>query len=116
MTERERLIRLIGEIKSYEHGGMTTVTDEGLADYLLANGVFLTPCKKGDTVYLVLKGCAEVLEGRVRKISLNHNSELIVVVERFQKGYYTTGNHKWSSFGKTVFLNKEDAEKALATK
>lgn len=44
MTERERLIQLIGEIKSYEYSKMAKVTDEGLADYLLANGVHITAC------------------------------------------------------------------------
>ena len=44
MTERERLIQLIGEIKSYEYSKMAKVTDEGLADHLLANGVHIDAC------------------------------------------------------------------------
>ena len=44
MTERERLIQLIGGIKSYEYSKMAKVTDEGLADYLLANGVHIDAC------------------------------------------------------------------------
>ena len=50
MTERERLIQLIGEIKSYEYSGMAKVTDEGLADYLLANGVHIIACATCDYI------------------------------------------------------------------
>ncbi len=52
MTERERLIQLIGEIRAYEHGGMTTVTDEGIADYLLANGIIVPMCEVGRKVFV----------------------------------------------------------------
>lgn len=114
MTERERLIQLIGEIKSYEYVGMATVTDEGLADYLLENGVVTLPCKLYDTVYLIVKGKAEVFEAKVRRFSINHKCELIIVIEHQENGWFKSGNYKWSSFGKWVFLNKKEAENALA--
>ena len=44
MTERERLIQLIGEIKSYEYGGLAKVGNGAIADYLLKNGVHITAC------------------------------------------------------------------------
>lgn len=113
MTERERLIQIIGEIKSYEYGGMAKVTDEGLADYLLKNGVVTLPCKLYDTVYLIVKGKAEVFEAKVRRFSINHKCELIIVIEHQEDGWFKSGNYKWSSFGKWVFLNKKEAEKAL---
>lgn len=46
MTERERLIELL----KHEFG---TKVSEITADYLLANGVIVPPCKVGDTVYWI---------------------------------------------------------------
>ena len=65
MTERERLIQLIGEIKSYEYSGMAKVTDEGLADYLLANGVHIDACATCDYIkYTKEKGMLIELMGK----------------------------------------------------
>lgn len=50
MTERERLIQLIGEIKSYEYSGLAKVGNEAIADYLLANGVHITACATCDYI------------------------------------------------------------------
>ena len=71
------------------------------------------PCKFGDTVYLKLKGVADIIKGNVRKISFNYKNELVICISRKQGNYYTTGNYKMSSFGKTVFLSREEAEKKL---
>lgn len=68
MTERERLIQLIGEIKSYEYSKMAKVTDEGLADYLLANGVHITACPTCDYIkYTKEKGMLIELMGKPLK-------------------------------------------------
>lgn len=71
------------------------------------------PCKVGNTVYLKLDGIAEIIEGYVRKISFSRKNEIVICIGRKQGTYYTTGNFKLSSFGKTVFLTRELAEKAL---
>lgn len=120
MTERELLI---GLIKQKQDGGSkigTCQMDEihcsnaELADFLLENGVISLPCKLYDTVYLIVKGKAEVFEAKVRRFSINHKCELIIVIEHKEDGWFKSGNYKWSSFGKWVFLNKKEAEKALA--
>ena len=49
MTDRERLSELIHS-SQYEYDG-TKAWYEQCADYLLANGVIVPPCKVGDTVY-----------------------------------------------------------------
>ena len=65
MTERERLIQLIGEIKSYEYSKKAKVTDEGLADYLLANGVHIDACATCDYIkYTKEKGMLIELMGK----------------------------------------------------
>lgn len=103
MTERERLIELMGEAKRTdpETGSWT----EYLADYLLDNGIIVLPCKVGDVVYFPYNGQID---------------ELKVVC--FVKYGYTTAaffNAELSesceicNFDKIVFLTKEDAEKHL---
>ena len=71
------------------------------------------PCKVGDRVYLLLKGCAEILDGDVQKLTFNHKGDLYVCIKRKQDNCYTTGNFKESSFGRTVFVNKADAIKVM---
>ena len=46
MTDRERLI----ELCDTNNGWVDEVPAEKFADYLLANGVIVPPCKVGDTV------------------------------------------------------------------
>lgn len=122
MTEREKLIDLLiqSEIEAENDGffncSHSTQKAEFIADYLLSHGVYLRPCNIGDTVYLVLQECEEILEGKVSRLSINHKGELIIVIKRKQDKYYTSGNFKWSSFGKTVFYTKEEAEKTLLGK
>lgn len=120
MTEREKLIELI---KHKQDGGTkygdhimheTKCLNAELADFLLENGVISLPCKLYDTVYLIVKGKAEVFEAKVRRFSINHKCELIIVIEHQEDGWFKSGNYKWSSFGKWVFLNKKEAENALA--
>lgn len=40
------------------------------------------PCKVGDRVYLLLKGCAEILDGDVRKLTFNRKGDLCVCIGR----------------------------------
>lgn len=72
------------------------------------------PCKIGDMVYLKLNGIAEILKGDVRKMSFSRKNELVICIGRRQGRYYTTGNFKLSSFGKSVFLTLEEAKQVLS--
>ena len=48
MTDRDRLIELINHKQCYGspvENGVKSVSNETLADYLLANGVTVLPCK-----------------------------------------------------------------------
>ena len=112
--ERSRLIQLIGEIRAYEHGGMATVTDEGIADYLLDNGIIVPPVKVGDKVYELEFG------GYYERIVVGYhytqehpnwkNNDYICVIGK----YCNPVRHiNTARIGKTVFLTQEEAEKAL---
>lgn len=71
------------------------------------------PCKVGDTVYLMLNGIPAILDGDVLRISLNRKDELVFCIGHQSGMYYTTDNFKITSFGKTVFLTRKEAEQAL---
>ena len=108
---RDRLIELINDCRYMDGHGIDLV--EKQADHLLSNGVIVLPCKVGDTVYVVdyTRLGKMIFECRVDEIS--HYS--------YRTFYYLNwGLHiprfiacKEDSFGKTVFLTKEEAEQAL---
>lgn len=121
---RDRLIELIAKSNLVlVDGGIhpdTHQAQEALADYLIANCVIVPPCKVGDTVYVLTTDSPTGIEQT--KIS-----QVVVRVKGNCKMSYTIlapcvyddwGKAKWSfcdnDFGKTVFLTKEEAEKALA--
>ena len=121
MTDRERLIDLIKKAEKQElldfftadldeaidmsGGTQFNGTVEYLSDYLLANGVIVPPCKLGDTVWFIRNN--EIIETCVEKIILKHGGLYIKLC--CNSMYETTCN----SIGKTVFLTREEAEKAL---
>lgn len=103
---RDRLIELIDKafIKSDDNFGMPNVNQ--VADYLIANGVILPPCKVGDKIYYPYEYGNKVLEKEVRRIIVNDDMWLDVGV----------GFLPFENVGKTAFLTKEEAEKCLKEK
>ena len=103
--------------KEYEHETHKDLA-EYVADYLLKNGVIVPPCKVGQTVLFYTCVCDEVgkekydtLEGEVISFSLQKEGLLAYCL-------YKCGLTYWhlveQDFGKTVFITREEAEKALA--
>lgn len=113
MTDRDRLIELLGLrlpinvrnlLGSYDTIGERTLAvdeREKLADYLLANGVILPPCKVGDTVWFICFG--KIYPHEIKKIETSE----------FGKFACSSMVFNFEDFGKTVFLTKEDAEEKL---
>ena len=130
MNERERLIELLCNVDcngaDRREGGCSFRQDsrcnviqkldmcmvETIADHLLTNGVIVPPCKVGDTVYHVYKG----------------NTIVNALVEDWKKeafgdclfrAYFSVNGSSIillfgdNNIGKTVFLTRDDAEKAL---
>ena len=100
---------------------------EELADYLLANGVIVAPCKVGDKVWFVerrfhykLKTFKEyVCEGYVKAIKISMKPMKITIeypIADDPKGRCKGADWSATSIGKTVFLTKEEADKALRKK
>ena len=105
MTERERLIELL-DIAN-QTGSIIGTADT--ADYLLANGVIVPPCKVGDTVWF------DTWEknGSINIGIQPHRVDRIdVVLVCGAKELVSTKIYDWE-IGKTVFLTREEAEKAL---
>jgi hypothetical protein len=140
---RDRLIELISQMQDYGEKETNFTThirvNERIADHLLANGIIVPPCKVGDMVYAItekhpcyacrtvadycLKDCHSfgnrtelvVKEGLVEAMLFFSNSNemriAIPTTEHLMRHYITK---RLSDFGKTVFLTREEAEKALA--
>ena len=112
---RDRLIGLIEQGRTnYFRDNRTTIC-ESIADYLLAKGVIVPPCKVGDTVYFLHYG--EILEATVISVEVNYytNPQLWLTIEYYTKSF---GRNSYKSridlmLNKTVFLTKEEAERAL---
>ena len=128
MTDREKLIKLIRKGVGYYFTESTEPPiEEYLADYLLANGVIVPPCKVGDTMWVVWSYTKsqkqKVYPAKVYALRYDDkkNSMRVCVEGTFKMdkydGYYYRdyrGTFSWQNVGKTVFLTKEEAEKALA--
>ena len=111
MTERERLIRLIkssgvfGRCGCHYNDGDRFCQD--LADYLLENGVTVLPCNVSDAVYWIDDEC--ISEGFITTILMASDE-----VSYTALAYYGEEiEFEDLEIGKTVFLTKDEAEKAL---
>jgi hypothetical protein len=120
LTMRERLIELIQDSVN----GCARHWAEVIADYLIDNGVVVLPCKVGTRVYMVLDRydarklgcscclaeygfeteCAYYKSGDCTNMTANANWQ--IVSRRFEYQHI-------NDFGKTVFLSREEAERAL---
>ena len=130
---RDRLMELIDQKQVYgidqyqpESHNTYLLDNDELADHLLANGVIVPPCKVNDTVWVNwerYKGKKETHPVKVYALRYDtkKNSMRICVDGKFEISayggdytHYYNGTFAWNSVGKTVFLTREEAEKALA--
>lgn len=110
MTERERLIELLSNIDyACDNGGNLQDKIEFIADYLLSNGVIVPPCKVGDVVYILAGPNGHKYEKDICEGFYIGDDGVVQVRVRNMKGNHGT----YGVFGKTVFLTREEAEKAL---
>ena len=110
---KEKLKELL--IKADENAAGKMITDykdavDDNADYLLANGVIVPPCKVGDTVYRVSKQWNP--DKLIWETILTEEG----IAHAMFSFYCTTSQDnifRDVNFGKTVFLSREEAEAAL---
>ena len=116
MTERERLIDMLAHI------GNMRIMRHGLgecADYMLANGVIVPPCPiTHDSIFAIvdLYNRKKIVGQTIAKYDID-----CIIIGFSGKPIYRCCNasNEWMDFegdeiGKTVFLTREEAEKALA--
>jgi hypothetical protein len=118
MNERERLIELLYNIPPMNINvggrqiGKRLMTMQHIADHLLANGVIVLPMKLGQICFKPYTYRNDVDECRVSSITQKADGTFKIRL--------TNLRGKWvfeitvDEIGKTVFLTKEEAEKALA--
>ena len=129
MTDRERLIELLKQVNfdfseecvacSEDGYKVMPMLEEFFADHLLSNGVIVPPCKVGDVIYITsCDSPTKIEETRVAqiKIKVKENGKISYRISA-PCVYDDWGDGHWTfcafEFGKTVFLTKEEAEKAL---
>lgn len=88
------------------------------ANFLLANGIIVPPCRVGDTVWYLHQNLGEVFKAVVVSVEYNFFTK---PQEWLTIEYVTPilGTSEYKSridlmLGKTVFLSREEAEQALA--
>ena len=126
---RDRLIELIDNWYTEYFNIYQECDDEtiAIADYLLENGVIVPPCRVGDTLWVrwsISRGHKENIypvKVYALRFDTKKNNMRICVEGHFEitayGGNYThyyNGTFAWNSVGKTLFLTREQAEKALA--
>ena len=123
MSDRDRLIELLKVCLNDEN----IETDDGyvgfgvryenIADYLLANGVIVPPCKVGDTVYRVMadKRIKRPYEYKVIGFwySADENCNNLHLVRYVNGVFDCSMSVPFSEFNRILFLTKEEAEEKL---
>ncbi len=106
--ERNRLMELLeqAELAYMVDTSRHTIT-EYITDYLLNNGVVAPPVKVGDTVYEIFRRRC-LRQRKVVEILIAEEPSFVVGGD-----IYSEERYHFSLFGKTVFLTRDDAEKAL---
>jgi hypothetical protein len=123
---RDRLIELLNKAQNdwlrKEYDGETSKElAEYVADHLLAEGVIALPCKFGQTVFVICNTVERIeleIENCIYETKIDHISIGAKGAE-FHLLYrcITHPDCDWfieKDIGKTVFLTREEAEKALA--
>lgn len=115
---RDRLIELLTDNLPHCDNPLQDTYDEiveRLANHLIENGAIIPPCKVGDTVYYpwIYDGQCGVAFNKVESIKIYVNGLPLVIVEDWGSDMPMPISFCNEDFGKTVFLTREDAEKAL---
>ena len=115
MNQRDKLIELIdheqnmGVFYDVDTSRELYVTNSNLADHLLDNGVVVLPCKVTDTVYDISWN-QRVRDCKISTIYQEADGTWKMRISPFCGGVYDI---KVDAIGKTRFLTRAEAEKAL---
>ena len=118
---RDRLIELLSKFERVCDESCTGIvescykcTKRQLADHLLVNGVIVPPCKVGDTVYEIQPIRKRVQAYEITTIKYNGHYWWFTWILKDRKGIYgNVDGFSSHQIGKTIFLTREEAERAL---
>ena len=114
MTDKERITEILKAYTKKHNIMASSVILEEYAEELLANGVIVPPCKVGDLVYVIRRKEKRNKGGywnsicftkKVMQTAIKHGTAYIDCKRATKTDF--------SLIGKTVFLTREEAEKAL---
>jgi hypothetical protein len=122
---RDKLIDLLDKFLKEEFDYVPVKSAINIADRLIAEGVIVPPCKVGDVVYAphwhwgtYIKG--GIMPYRITNITIAQNKKG-VWTKKYRAMEVKNGNtidwqlnFEFDAIGKTVFITREEAEKALA--
>ena len=104
---RERLIELLDNAEDLP----ICQTYEGFADYLLQSGVIVPPCKVGTRVYSIALG--KVYEWDICSYTVDLEGISFINLAFMEGNNLYSNTYSIEDIGKTVFLSREEAERAL---
>ena len=107
---RDRLITLLEEADGQVNNYVPSL--EMIADYLIEHGVIVLPCKFLSKCYVlptIDNNLPDITEMKCLGFILSHHSYNANLVTEKNKLYQPC----FGAFGKSVFLTREEAEKAL---
>lgn len=123
---RDRLIELLMNTPKLpitiggRANGKTYQTASNIADYLLANGVVVPPCKVGDSCYpLNASETGLTCEEKISRITISERNIIIGYYEHWDYYKKCRKENTWRLplrtriLGKSVFLTREEAEQKL---
>jgi hypothetical protein len=113
-SDFDGLTEVVNRLAEYEDSGLSPEEVQELAKAKADGRLVVLPCKVGDNVYFLL----QELNGEWYVSSPHRTTEIgtrgfWTSAFPFEKPNAMDDFTSWSEFGKTVFLTKEEAEKAL---
>lgn len=109
---KEKLIKLMQSVPA---NGRDACSTEELAEHLIQNGIIVLPCKVGDTVYKVIERCN--LSSHICVFNGGYGSPRCCV--KPCGAYIEEINFSINMIdlvGKSIFLNRKEAERVLKGK
>lgn len=120
MTDRERLIELLEDTLYDWECDVSIETVTEIAEHLIENGVIVPPCKVGQTVYYndnnySYKRDILTFESTVSRFDFDFDTgeHIAVLTVLVGSHFFRRTAVKFTDFGKTVFLTREEAERKL---
>lgn len=115
MTDRDRLIEILQDTLHEWECDVSIKTLTEITEHLIENGVICLPCKVGDNIYFpwIYNDTSGVAILEVYSIKMYVQGKPLVFIKDTESDMNIPNAFAVDDFGKTVFLDYKEAEKAL---